>query len=49
MPKNNIVLHDFIQYLKEISGDKSEFQINEFEELLKPLNLECKFFMQNIS
>ena len=49
MPKNNIVLHDFIQYLKEISDDKSEFQINEFEELIKPLNLECKLFFTIIS
>jgi hypothetical protein len=48
MPKNNIVLRDFIQYLKEISGDKNEFQINEFEGLMKPLILECKFILQNV-
>jgi hypothetical protein len=48
MPKNNIVLRDFIQYLKEISGDKNEFQINEFEGLMKPLILECKFILENV-
>lgn len=45
LPKNNTVLRNFIQYLKNVGGDKSEFQINAFEELIKPLNLELVSIM----